>query len=197
MFIQIFRGKVADKTALWQALDRWEAELRPGAEGFLGSTAGVTKDGEGIVMARFETEEAARQNSARREQGAWWAEAEKAFTGPVTFFDSGDVDVFLGGPASEAGFIQVMRGRGDRERARSLQTQTEAVLAPERPDIVGSITAWGSDGSFVDATYFRSETEARAGEASELSEEARAMFEDFTAAMPVEEYLDLSDPRST
>ncbi len=197
MFVQIFSGRVADEFTLWQALDRWEAELRPGAEGFLGSTAGVTKDAKGIVIARFDNEEAARRNSDRPEQGAWWAEAEKAFTGPVTFFDSGDVDVFLGGPASEAGFVQVMRGRGDRERARSMQTRTEAVLAPERPDIVGGITAWGSDGSFVDATYFRSETEARAGEAGELSDKARALFEEFTATMPVEEYLDLSDPRST
>jgi hypothetical protein len=37
MFVQIFSGRVVDESALWRALDRWEAELRPGAEGFLGS----------------------------------------------------------------------------------------------------------------------------------------------------------------
>lgn len=197
MFVQVIRAKVADEAALWRALDRWEAELRPGAEGFLGSTGGVTSDGECILIARFENEEAARRNSERPEQGAWWAEVEQALAGAATFFDSSDVDLFAGGGSNDASFVQVMRGRGDRDRARSMLSRAEPVLSRERPDIVGGMSAWGSDGSFFDATYFRSEADARAGESKELSEEARALFEEFGDAMQVDEYLDLSNPRLT
>lgn len=197
MFVQVIRGEVADRARIWDAFDRWERDLRPGADGFLGSTAGVTENGQFIAVARFESEEHARRNSDRREQGEWWAETEKLFTGPVDFFDSSDVDVSMGGGTNDAGFVQVLFGHGDRERARSVLLQGEDVLRRERPDIVGGVTAWRSDGRFVDVAYFRSEAEARAGEKKELSEEARELFEQFSALMPVEEYLDLPDPRFT
>ena len=41
MFVQAIEGRVADREALRRELERWENELRPGARGFLGSTAGV------------------------------------------------------------------------------------------------------------------------------------------------------------
>ena len=197
MFVQVIRAKVADEAALWSAMDRWNQSIRPGAEGFLGSTAGVTKDGEAVIVARFEDEATARRNSDRPEQGEWWAEAEKALAGPATFFDSSDVDVMMGGGSDDAGFVQVMLGTGDRERARSGAGQGEDLLRRERPDVLGGIVAWGSDGRFVDVTYFTSEAEARVNEAKEMSDEARALFEQFMSSMPVEEYLDLPQPRLT
>lgn len=178
-----------------RALERWEAELRPGAEGFLGSTAGVTEDGQLVLVARFADEAAARSNSDRSEQGQWWAEAERAFAGPVAFFESSDVDVSMGGGSDEAGFVQVLIGRGHRERARQILREGEDVLRRERPDIIGGITAWGEDGSFVDVAYFRSEIEARAGESQEMSSQGRELFEQFGTVMPVQEYLDLPNPR--
>ena len=42
MFVQAFEGRVADQDGLRRQLERWMTELRPGAHGFLGSTAGVT-----------------------------------------------------------------------------------------------------------------------------------------------------------
>lgn len=195
MFVQMIRGMLSDETAALGALERWDTDLRPGAVGFLGSTAGVARDGQFVLVARFEDEEAARRNSDREEQGAWWAATAPAFAGPVTFFDSGEVDVSMGGGSDDAGFVQVLFGRGERERARQVLAQGEAVLRRERPDIIGGFTAWQADGSFIDVAYFRSEAEARAGESHELSAAGRDLFEKLAAVMPVHEYVDLPDPR--
>ncbi len=46
MFVQAIEGRVADREGLRRQLERWMSELRPGAQGFLGSTAGVTDGGE-------------------------------------------------------------------------------------------------------------------------------------------------------
>lgn len=195
MFVQIIRAGVTDEAAVLAALDRWDADLRPGAEGFLGSTAGVTPDGLLVLAARFESAEAASANSDRPEQGEWWAEVEASLTGDVDFLDSEDVEESMGGGSDEAGFVQVLVGRGDRDRAREALQQGEAVLRRERPDILGGYAVWAEDGRFVDLTYFTSEAEARAGESKEMSEEARAAFETFGSVMEVEQYLDLPDPR--
>lgn len=195
MFVQVIRGTVSDEVAILQALERWEAELRPGAEGFLGSTAGLTSDGQVVLVARFADEATARRNSDRPEQGLWWADAQRAFAGPVSFFESTDVDLSMGGGSDNAGFVQVLIGVGDREQARHILKSGEDVLRRERPDIIGGITAWHEDGSFIDVAYFRSEAEARAGEAQEMSVEGRTLFEQLAVVMSVREYLDLPDPR--
>jgi hypothetical protein len=53
MFVQVIQGRVADPARVKAALDRWAEELAPDAEGWLGSTAGVTDDGRFIALARF------------------------------------------------------------------------------------------------------------------------------------------------
>ena len=112
---------MADPEQVHAALDRWSGQLAAGAEGWLGSTAGVTGDGRFVALARFESEQAARRNSDRPEQGRWWAETAKLFTGEVTFRDSGDVTVDVHGDPDLAGFVQVMQGRvSDLGRAREL-----------------------------------------------------------------------------
>ena len=45
MFVQIIEGRTSDAAGLMRMGERWEAELRPGATGFLGATIGVTADG--------------------------------------------------------------------------------------------------------------------------------------------------------
>ena len=97
MFVQVFKGQVSDAGEMRAALQRWRQELAPGATGWLGSTAGVTENGTFVGIARFESEEAARRNSDRPEQGQWWSQTEKLFTGEVTFRDSTDVMVDLQG----------------------------------------------------------------------------------------------------
>ena len=116
MFVQVIEGKVSDKAGLRRQMDRWEAELRPGAIGFLGSTGGVTDEGVGFAIARFASADAAG-NSERPEQGQWWSETEKCYEGPVSFTDSEDVEEFLSGGSNDAGFVQVMKTANGLPRA--------------------------------------------------------------------------------
>ena len=60
------------------------------AAGWLGTTAGITDDGRLVVLARFESEEVARANSDRPEQGRWWDSLAAHFKGEASFFDSDD-----------------------------------------------------------------------------------------------------------
>ena len=73
MFIQAISGTVKDVDAMEREAERWQQELRPGAAGYLGMTSGVTDDNRYVTVVRFESAEAAKANSERPEQGAWWA----------------------------------------------------------------------------------------------------------------------------
>ena len=84
MFIQFIKAKVKDEQGLRSTMDRWDSELKPGADGYLGSTAGITGDGTFIALARFESEQAARRNSERPEQGQWWSRWPSIFEGPAS-----------------------------------------------------------------------------------------------------------------
>jgi hypothetical protein len=194
MFIQVITGQVEDADALDAAFERWEAEVRPGATGFLGSTSGVTPDGRFVALARFESEEAARANSDRPEQSSWWNEAEKCFSGPVTFHDCTDVDTYRDGGSDQAGFVQVMQGRGDRQRLRELDERFEDRLAELRPDLLGSIRAWHGD-QYTEAAYFTSEAEARAAEAQEPPPDVAEGMAEWQEAMGEVTYFDLPRPR--
>lgn len=55
MFVQIIEGKVRDAHAMKERGEVWQRELRPGATGFAGVTAGVTADGRAITIVRFES----------------------------------------------------------------------------------------------------------------------------------------------
>jgi len=70
MFIQVIEGHTRDAEALHHQLERWQRDLMPGAIGYLGSTGGCTATGDCILIARFESAEAARRNSDRPEQTA-------------------------------------------------------------------------------------------------------------------------------
>jgi hypothetical protein len=194
MFIQVITGEAADAAGLESALDRWRSEVRPGATGFLGSTGGVTADGRFVALARFESAEAARANSDRAEQSAWWAEAEKCFAGPVTFHDCTEADTFRGGGSDDAGFVQVMQGRADRQRLRALDERVEAVLPDLRPDLLGSVRAWDGD-EYTEAAYFTSEAEARAGEAKPPPAELADAMQEWQDVMGPITYYDLPRPK--
>jgi hypothetical protein len=195
MFIQVVEGRVGNPAGLRVALDRWKEELAPGADGWLGATAGVTADGDFIGVVRFESEEAARANSDRPEQGEWWAAASANFESDVTFTNCPDVDTFGNGGSDDAGFVQVMKGRGDRAGLAAHATKTEAILSQARPDVLGGTVAWPGDGSFFQTIYFSSEAEARANEGREpASDEEREAWAGMSSLMQVDSYIDLSDP---
>ncbi|HEV7963306.1 MAG TPA: hypothetical protein VGP57_12280 [Actinoplanes sp.] len=196
MFVQIIQGKTSNPEALTAAVDRWMQDLAPGATGWLGSTGGVTEDGRFIATVRFESEEAARRNSARPEQDQWWAETSKLFDGAATFRDSGDVTVDLNGDPDRAGFVQIMRGRSsDPERARQLMDQDADKWTALRPDMVGSVAIGHDDGAYTMVMYFTSEAEAREGERKEIPLELRANMDEMNKLSAGEtEFFDLKQP---
>jgi len=197
MFIQVIRGKAIDREGLRRQFDRWNEELRPGAAGFLGSTAGITDDGQFIAMARFESAEASRANSQRDEQGAWWAETEKCLEA-AAFQDSMEVLTMQGGASNGAGFVQVMCGRvTDAEKMAALRPrmgEMESAMKRHRPDVLGDVIAVNADGTYTDAVYFQSEVEARQGETKEMPADVGALFTELMSAIAVDEYLDLKAP---
>jgi hypothetical protein len=196
MFVQVISGRTSQPQALVDSFDRWKADLSAGATGWLGSTGGVTEDGRFIAVARFESEEAAMANSARPEQGAWWAETEQLLDGEAVFRNSTDVDVDVNGDPDQAGFVQVMQGRGsDPERAKQLMAQDADAWAEVRPDVIGSVTIGHEQGAYTMVMYFTSEAEAREGERKELPPELRAQMEEMNALSIGEpEFFDLKQP---
>lgn len=200
MFVQVITAKVVDADGLSRQFDRWEQEVRPGAEGFLGSTSGVTDDGRLIVLARFSSEEAAQHNNDRPEQSSWWAETEKTLE-QVNFQNSVEVVTMRGGGSNDAGFVQVMRGRvvdaAKMDELRTRMAEFEAALTSHRPDVLGDVTVVHDDQSYTDAVYFTSEADARRNEAQEMPADLQAMFAEWMAAATVDEYYDLKQPKLT
>src|SRR5690554_4152646 len=142
MFVQVIEGQAGNADALRAAMDQWATDLAPDAPGWLGSTAGVTKDGRFVALERFESEEAARRNSDRPEQDRWWQETSRHFVGDATFHDSTNVLVDVIGDPDTAGFVQVLQGRNrDPGRARELMEQTSTILSQARPEIIGDVVA--------------------------------------------------------
>ena len=197
MFVQVIQGSVKDPEAARAAFDRWVDELGGGADGWLGSTTGVTADGTLVALARFESEEAARRNSDRPEQGAWWEETSRLFDGEPTFHDSTRVSVDTYGDMGSAGFVQVMRGRTtDPDRGWELMQADGGVdWATLRPDILGTVMVGHAGPDWTMAIYFTSEAAAREGEAKEMPPELQEQMQQVQEISDGEpQYLDLTDP---
>jgi hypothetical protein len=196
MFVQVIKGKTSNPQALDTALNKWVQDLAPGANGWLGSTSGVTEDGRAIAVVRFESGEDARRNSNRPEQDQWWSETAKLFDGEATFRDSTDVTVDVHGDPDQAGFVQVMQGRSsDPERARQLMDQDADKWNAFRPDMLGSVAIGHEDGGYTMVMYFTSEAEAREGERKELPRELQAQMEEMNKLSVGEtEFFDLKQP---
>jgi hypothetical protein len=195
MFVQVIQGKVSDPAGLRKQFDRWQEEVAPGARGALGSTAGVTDDRRFIAIARFESEEAARTNSERPEQGKWFEETSQYFEGAPTFHDCTDVQTWLGGGSDDASFVQVIQGKvRDVDRMKELIKASESDLRQNRTAVIGGLVAYHGDGGFTQTVYFTSEREAREqerarpAEADERIQELRSLSDGEPA------YFDLRDP---
>jgi hypothetical protein len=187
VFVQVLRGGATDRGGLVRQLERWPQELAGGAEGWLGTTAGITDDHRFIASFRFQTQELARQNSDREEQTQWWNETSRYLDTP-RFWDCVLVQEYKGGGSDDAGFVQVIQGRvvdpeGYRHQAMSMG-------GTPRDDVIGGLIAW--DGSrFTEFVYFTSEEEARAGERSEGHTTALEKVWPLTGDL---QYFDLRQP---
>jgi hypothetical protein len=198
MFIQVMQGQATDREALERTRQRWADELRAGAVGFLGATFGVTDDGWVVNAARFESEEAARKNSDRPEQGAWWNEFVQCLEGEPEVIEGSDVDLLIDGGSDDASFVQAMSGRAsDRAKLAEIEDGLEEQLKAARPDLIGSWRLWQDDGSFTQLAYFRSEEEARVGEKAEPPAEVAERFQTWDELMGALTYRDLRDVRLT
>jgi len=196
MFVQVIQGRTSNPQGLDAALNQWVQDLAPSATGWLGSTSGVTEDGRTIAVVRFESEDDARRNSDRPEQGEWWSETAKLFDGEATFSDSNDVTVDVQGDPDQAGFVQVMQGRSsDPERARQLMDQDADKWTAFRADMLGSVSIGHEDGGYTMVMYFTSEAEAREGERKEVPPELQAQMEEMGKLTVGEtEFFDLKQP---
>ena len=196
MFVQVIQGHVSDAASVRARLDQWATELAPGAVGWLGSTAGVTDDGTLVALARFESEEAAQQNSDRPEQSAWWEQTAPLFTDEPSFHNSTTVDVDTPGDPSQAGFVQVMQGRtSDPDRARELMDEDPTDWQAFRPEILGTVSVGHDGDGWTMAIYFTSEQAAHEGEQKEPPLELQQVMKEMdalTVGEPV--FYDLKDP---
>lgn len=193
MFVQVIKGRTSDADGLRRQMQRWSDEVRPGAVGFLGSTIGIADDGTFVAFARFADEAAAKANSQRAEQSAWWEETSKYFDGEPSFRESSDVATLLDGGSDTAGFVQVMEGTV-RDRAKVEAAETPEMidqLRAARPDLLGSVRVWFDGGAFAQAAYFTSEADARKAESSGKFSGPR---EDFVALFGEMTFVDLRDP---
>lgn len=194
MFVQVIQARTADADGLRHQMERWEADLRPGAPGFLGSTSGVTDDGRMIAIIRFASAGDAHRNAERPEQSAWWSDTEQCLE-DVTFADTEDVQTVLGGGSNDAGFVQVIQGRATDEPAlRALVHEIERLAPEHRPDILGAGMAWHGDGRFTEIVWFTSEADARAAEARGVDEDLREKFAAWETGTEDLVFWDLHDP---
>jgi hypothetical protein len=189
MFVQVIQGGVKDAAGLESRWRKWIQEVKPGAVGYLGSTAGITSDGEFVAVVRFESREAAQKNSDRPEQSQWWNETEGHLQDPA-FQDCEKVELWLGGGSDDAGFVQVIQS--PETAPEEMSEEDERKMAEIRPDVIGGLTAVHGDGSGqTSVAYFTSEQEARAGEAKpEFEEQERQSGFDPSRSR----FFDLTEP---
>jgi hypothetical protein len=195
MFIQVLQARCNDADRLRKQLDLWEQNLADGADGWLGSTGGVTDDGTMIAVVRFESREQADANSARPEQDAWWRDTATCFDGEPAFTDYDDAFTMLDGGSDDAGFVQVMRGRVDNaDGFRTFLQGPMDGLREMRPEIIGGTVGVDDEGGFTQTIYFTSEAAAREGEKTEMPADVQEQMQQAMGDMGDITYLDLRTP---
>jgi hypothetical protein len=156
----------------------------------------VTDEGQLVALVRFESAEAAQQNSDRPEQTAWWGDMAALFTDEPVFHNSTSVEIDTPGDPSQAGFVQVMQGRSsDPDRARELMASDPTDWAAFRPEILGTLSVGHDGDAWTMAIYFTSEEAAREGERKEPPPQMLEMMKEMdalTIGEPV--FFDLKDP---
>jgi hypothetical protein len=195
VFIQVITGHMSDAGAFRRRWDQWDAELRPGAPGFLGGVGGVTPDGRGVLVARFSDEASARRNSDRPEQDAWWRETAACFAGDARFSESADVAVVHGEPTNASLFVQVMRAHcADRLRFEEVEAEIGPHFLAHRPDSLCALRLWYPDDLVTAVDWFTSVRDARAGEQKEPPAALAEGFGRWMALLSDHEWFDLPDP---
>jgi hypothetical protein len=197
MFIQVIQGRATNPPGIRRDLGRWQRQLAADADGWLGSTTGITEDGWSITVVRFASEAQARRNSDRPEQREWWRDASQHLA-RVAVHDAPKVHTYRDGGADQAGFVQVIQGHSDDlERMASLGRDQDEVLAREAPHILGVTVAEHADrpGDFTQILYFTSEQDARRFEQERSAEDDEPVLEQLRSLMTDLRCFDLRDPQ--
>jgi hypothetical protein len=200
MFIRVIQGRATNPPGIRRDLGRWQRLLAADADGWLGTTAGITGDGWSITVVRFASEAQARRNSDRPEQREWWRDASQHLA-RIAVHDAPKVHTYRDGGADEAGFVQVIQGHSDDiERMVSLARSQEEVLAREAPHILAMTVAEHADrpGDVTQILYFTSEQDARCFEQdppTEAGEPALQELQELRSLMTNSRCFDLRDPQ--
>ncbi|MDZ7733968.1 MAG: hypothetical protein U5R31_13660 [Acidimicrobiia bacterium] len=195
MFAQVIDGRTNDRAALRRRFDAWASEVEPGAVGFEGSTVVCGDDGRFIVVARFESADAARRNSERPEQDAWWRETEPLVESEARFRESDDIELVFGGGSDDAGFVQVLETQPrDRKHLLSLERSFVDEMKAHRPELLGLVRIWHGPGSATEVVYFTSEAEAREGESKDVPTEHADAVAEYERLLDPVEFVDTADP---
>ena len=197
MFIQIIQGRATNPPGIRRDLGRWQRMLAADADGWLGSTTGITEDGWSITVVHFASQAHARRNSDRPEQREWWRDASQHLA-RVVFHDAPKVHTYRDGGSDQAGFVQVIQGHADdMERMISLGRDQDEVLAREAPHILGVTVAEHADrlGDFTQIVYFTSEQDARSYDQDSPAEEDEPVQEERRSLLTNLRSFDLRDPQ--
>jgi hypothetical protein len=195
VFVQVVLGRAADTAAFRRQLDRWTSDLAPEAVGFAGATGGVTTDRRAVLIARFESEDAARANAERPQQDSWWVETVTGALADPEVLETTDVTLHGGQGWESARFVQVMRAQvRDRRRFEAIEDEITPQFTHLRPDLLAAYRAWFPDGSVAAIDYFTSEDEARAGEQREMPDVLGERFKEWMSLLADVEWFDLVDP---
>jgi hypothetical protein len=193
VFIQIIQGRCTKQDELRAMADQWVRDVAPNAVGWLGGTYGFTDDDMFVGVVRFDSKEAAAENSRRPEQGQWWGKMEPLFDGPVEFHDCEDVSLMMDGGSDTAGFVQIIRGRvRDMSKLKGMMGPQQVQMLHEmRPELLGGTLAIEPDGMFTETIAFTDENSARQAEKLEMPAEVAS---DMEMAMTDVTYMDLHHP---
>jgi hypothetical protein len=197
MFIQIIQGRATNPPGIRRDLGRWQRQLAADADGWLGSTTGITEDGWSITVVHFASEAHARRNRDRPEQREWWRDASQHLARVVSH-DAPKVHHYRDGGSDQAGFVQVIQGHtDDMERMISLGRDQDEVLAREAPHILGVTVAEHADrpGDFTQILYFTSEQDARSYDKDSPIKDDEPAQEERRSLMTNLRSFDLRDPQ--
>jgi hypothetical protein len=197
MFIRVIQGRATNPPGIRRDLGRWQRLLAADADGWLGSTTGITEDGWSITVVRFASEAHARRNSDRPEQREWWRDASQHLARVISH-DAPKVHIYRDGGSAQAGFVQVIQGHTDDiERMASLGRDQDDVLAREAPHLLGVTVAEHADrpGDFTQIVYFTSEQDARRFAQEPPAAADEPVLERLRSLMTNVRCFDLRDPQ--
>jgi hypothetical protein len=188
MFIQIIQGRATNPPGIHRDLGRWQRQLAADADGWLGSTTGITEDGWSITVVHFASEAHARRNRDRPEQREWWRDASQHLA-RVSSHDATKIYLHWDGGTERAGFVRVVQGHTD-------DVERMASLARQAPHLLGMTVAEHADrpGDFTQLVYFTSEQDARRSAPERPAAADEPVLERSPSLMTNARCFDLRDP---